>query len=220
MPIRELSAAPEGFIPKAQWAEKAGVSKTVITTIWKDFNHDLVCWVKKGNMSPAIYLNWEGTGVPYLLNKPVEKWPEWFRKARGVELEQSALESLPGELTPEEEPFTNKATEEIRKLVLANDKSSLELQRAKNQVVVIEAAVDVLLDTAGKMSQTFLSMIPRLAPKLAAMKDQHAVTQLLNKEFIKGLELLSDLEDYTESIKPPDTKSEAEPEEQKKPNLV
>jgi hypothetical protein len=220
MPIRELSSVPEGFIGKTQWAEKAGVSKTIITTIWKDFNPDLVCWVKKGNMSPAIYINWEGTGPNYLLNRPVEKWPEWFRKSRGVEIEQSVLESLPGDLTPEDDGVTNKATEEVKKLVMANEMSRLVLQKAKNEVVVIDAAVDVLIDIAGKMSQTFLSMIPRLAPKLAAMRDDHAVSQLLTKEFNKGLELLAEINEYVESIKPPDMEpdatSNADPEEQKK----
>lgn len=211
--VKVVLKIPPGYINMAEFAKKCGVQRPAISKARKTgaFPIEHMRWVSKP-IQPELYFDFEKCGVPWILTKPLHRRPKEYRNpelypaAIVQNLQEPVDPNNPDGLirTPKKrgrppknpEPVENNGavTEDLTTVVdlhtakLAKEKLSIELktievQRARNEVVDIADVLQLIETIAIETRAGFKTIVSRSKKQLASAKDSVRCAEILNKEF-------------------------------------
>jgi hypothetical protein len=209
--LRIETAPPTGYIPLPEFAERCAVSKSLVSQ-HKDsgrLNSDHLCWVLPPDAKQyKLYLDWVVLGPPFIMARPKEKWPHGFKPPQTI---TKKPESIAPELRKpvdrgeikEQGKIKDEATYlsldglKRRKEELAIEKAELELQKARNEVVEIDAVNQTMQNIAALVAKSHETLSIRIGPMFAAETDPDQISRTYKKEVQKMLsEIRQELEQY------------------------
>lgn len=209
--LRIETAAPIGYVPLPEFAERCGVGKSLVSQ-HKDsgrLHSDHMCWVLPPDARQyKLYLDWVVLGPAFIMARPKEKWPAGFQPPQSVR-------KIPTKETPKTELSKRKAaiqesgktkteTEYLsldglkrRKEELAIEKAELELQKARNEVIERDAVHQTVQSIAALIVKSHETLSIRIGPLFATETDPDKISKAYKKEVQKMLsEIQQELVQY------------------------
>lgn len=126
----------------------------------------------------------------YLMNRNVSRQDEEKKN-----IEQDNLEINLDDISINGNDANSIYDARLKKLKLELIKQSLELQRAKNEVVSMDSISAIWLNMANQIKHNLLAFIPRISPVLAAETDPRICLSILENEIVDVLNNIISLEE-------------------------
>lgn len=203
--IPVVSERPDGYLTSHEFAAVVGHTPQTVMYAYRRGRFKrgkLLWWAKPGSAQEALLIP-EDQIQPYKANCRLSKPGPKSKKQATVAIPDPSNESSGIKLRPiteeEYERLADRDPMEINDPVLVKllneqlkaKRAKLELQRAQNELLDVSTVADEWSMLAIQIRQSILSIIPRVAPRVAAEKDLHKCREILQVEFNDALSELS-----------------------------
>lgn len=184
--IKIISSIPPGFVSLETFAERSGVGKPSISKARGKgkFPVETMRWVKDGKTTrPRLYLHWELAGVPYVIGRGRDNWPEGFTPPEDYTQDVAPNQGAGQYGHQKAVQVVDLNSAKLRKEQLIIQEKELNLQKARNEVVDMDEVITILQSVATETRQGFQAIKARNKKILAAEPDSHKIDNILDREF-------------------------------------
>ncbi len=201
--IKVVRATPPGFLSLTEFSERCGVVPSSISrakTASKFSNDDMRWLVPDASSKPKLYLHWDRAGIPYVVSRGRDKWPEGF-EAPEAYLEEIGFEERQDKRDKDkarkeekeevEKDFTTVGRSKNRDMNASKKRKEdliilekeFDLQVKFNEYLKLDEVISLLSAVATETRQGMKSMIARNKKILAGEDDAFTIGEMLDTEF-------------------------------------
>ena len=171
-----------GFLSSKEFSEKTGVSRRMIQRDNNDgkFEPGSVRYLKTTRPHPDLYIH-EDQVEPYIILKSKRQ------KAKGIQDDKETNGLAPSE---------TRAYYAMKNDKLKAERTELELQRARNELIPRKPAMEFTKELAITIRQGMLALPAKVVPRLVGQTDVTVMTDIMSTEIEKVLTDLSKLKKF------------------------